>query len=248
MPRPLPPSLGESFPDPSEGSGNPTPPSGRPEEILRVLGGTGLPGDTVIGRIAEDEPEPLVVPFGDEEEVVPIIYDASEGLNIAEVRRTWSDGAAKALDILKQTERSPETDTLYDDVILTQAQTRVGWSDGAAKALDYLDRHRPRTLEAQAAANAFYDEVILNHARTRRSWSDGSNKALDYLDTHTTRTESAKTECDVLYDEIIISEATVRRGWSSGKSKALAYINGHTPKTAQGAQAIQDLRQEIEDS
>lgn len=256
MPRPLPPALGESIPDPSEGSGNLAPPQAIPEEILRVLGGTGLPGDIDIARIDTEsmQPESPEIPvfFGKEEETVPIVYAEDEGIEKA--LKTLSDlpstGYPKARNILTQTARGETSDSLYDQIIVNEASKILHDlpSTGFPKARNILDSYRPRTAVAQATINELYDDTILTEAKKILTDlpSTGFPKARDFVNKHRPRLDATQAQLDILHDKTIIDEARkiLSDLPSTGKPKFHTFLNRQTPRTAQGAADIQNLLQQ----
>ena len=253
MPKRLPPSLAEVPPEephqPQETSAETQElPTAAPDDVLRVLGGIGLPGDIEVARFDQEAPpeeEPVdPVVFVEPAPVVDIKYGVREGLDTAKKQKRIY-GNERALDVLSKTERTPETDALHDQILLEEAekQKRVYGSDAG---LGYLDQRGFRTNAAQAKANGLYDKIIIEEAKKQKRVY-GSGAGLDFIDSHLPRTSATKPTLDKLYDDTILEEAQKQRR-VYGKDAALDYLDRHTPRTTVGVQGIEKLRQQIRDS
>lgn len=252
MPKHLPSSLAEVPPEephqPQEvGAEIVEVPTAAPDDVLRVLGGIGLPGDAEVARIDEvvEIEEPIVPPVGPEPRpVTNVIYSEKDGLNTARQKHR-SFGSDAALDILVQTERTGATDTLHDDIVLGGAHSKLR-SYGSEAAIDYLDANGLRTDIGRQKANELYDQTILAGANAKKR-GFGSESALDFVAAHNPRTSGGKTTLDSLYDDTIIAGAQGKRR-SFGKDAALDFLTKYIPRTQEGAQRIETLRQQIMDS
>lgn len=255
MPRPLPPSLGESVPDPGEGSDN-LAPQAIPEEILRVLGGTGLPDDIDIARIdtvpvQPEFPEAPVV-FGKEEETVPIIYAEDEGTEKALkiLNDLPATGFPRARNILTQTARGETSDSLYDQIIVNEASKILNDlpATGFLRARNILDSYRPRTTDAQARINELYDGTILSEVNKILNDlpATGFPKVRDFIDKHQPRLDTTQAELDSLHDRTIIDEAEkiLIDLPITGLPAFQSFLAKQSPRTVQGAADIQNLLQQ----